>query len=121
MAAKIQAARVDIKQGNIFSPDIAAYFRRQIELSLRGPDGEKIRSSLRHSEPVGGLSLHVNDTYPSAVPLQSMPLGLLQHLPVLPKELEYRMVGHDLVLHDIEPNIIVDFISGAIPTPRTDK
>jgi len=117
MAARIRGARTGAAQGNIFTPGIAAYFRHQIELALRGPEGEKIRSSLRHSEPVSGLSLRVNDTYPAAVPLQTMPPSLLQRLPLLPKELEYRIVGRDLVLHDIEPNIIVDFISGAIPSP----
>jgi hypothetical protein len=39
------------------------------------------------------------------------------NLPRLPKDLEYRIMGHDLALHDIGPNLIVDFIPGAIPSP----
>jgi hypothetical protein len=111
----IQAARAGVKQGNIFSREIVRYFRGQVELSLRGPDGKNIRATLERSEPVRGLTLHVNDSYP-ALSLQTMPPGLLQRLPLLPKELEYRIIGHDLLLHDIEPNIIVDFIPDAIPT-----
>jgi hypothetical protein len=113
-AEKIRAARANAKQGDIFTPEIADYFRNQIAASLGGNNGKKIRSNLRHSEPVHGLALRVNETYPQGVPLQTMPPSLLQHLPVLPTELEYRFIGRDLVLHDIEPNIIVDFISNAI-------
>jgi hypothetical protein len=115
-AAKIQAARATAKQGDIFTPEITEYFKYQIASAMAGEHGKKVRLSLRHSEPVHGLTLRVNDTYPHGVPLQSMPASLLQRLPVLPQELEYRIVGHDLALHDIEPNMIVDFIPNAIPT-----
>jgi hypothetical protein len=114
-AAKIQAARANAKQGDIFTPEITQYFKEEIANSMGGKHGKKIRSSLRHSEPVAGMTLRVNETYPQGVPLQSMPASLLQRLPVLPQELEYRIVGQDLVLHDIGPNIIVDFIPNAMP------
>jgi hypothetical protein len=114
-AAKIQAARSAAKQGDVFTPEITEYFKNQIASSISGKHGKKIRSSLRHSEPVSGMTLRVNETYPQGVPLQSMPASLLQRLPVLPQELEYRILGRDLVLHDIGPNIIVDFISNAMP------
>jgi hypothetical protein len=117
MAEKIQAARADAKQGDIFTPEIEVYFRKRIAAALRGRNGTKIRSSLRHAEPVHGIQLHVNQPYPDGVPLQSVPPTLLLNLPRLPKDLEYRIVGHDLALHDIGPNLIVDFIPGAIPSP----
>ncbi len=117
MAEKIQAARADAKQGDIFTPEIEVYFRKRIAAALKGRNGTKIRSSLRHAEPVHGIQLHVNQPYPDGVPLQSVPPTLLLHLPRLPKDLEYRIVGHDLALHDIGPNLIVDFIPGTIPSP----
>jgi hypothetical protein len=117
MAEKIQAARADAKQGDIFTPEIEAYFRKRIASALKGRNGTKIRSSLRHAEPVHGIEPHVNQPYPDGVPLQSVPPTLLLNLPRLPKDLEYRIVGHDLALHDIGPNLIVDFIPGAIPSP----
>ncbi len=116
LAAKVKALRPDAKQGDIFTPEIADYFRRQISATLAGQDGHKIRASLRHAEPVHALSLQVNQIYPQGVPLQSTPPTLLLSLPRLPKELEYRIVGHHLVLHDIAPNIVVDFVSYAIPS-----
>lgn len=115
-AAKVKAVRRDAKQGDIFTPEIAVYFRRQISATLAGRDGRKIRASLRHAEPVPALALQVNQVYPQGIPLQSTPPTLLLNLPPLPKELEYRIVGRNLVLHDIVPNIVVDFIRNAIPS-----
>lgn len=116
MAAKVRAARPNAKHGDIFTPKIAEYFRHQIAASLSGRQGVRIRASLRHAEPVDGISIDVNKTYPAGVPLQSTPPSLLLKLPTLPKELEYRIVGHDLVLHDIAANLIVDYVPNAIPT-----
>lgn len=115
-AATVKALRRNAKRGDIFTPEIAAYFRRQISATLAGSDGQKIRASLRHAEPVPALALHVNQVYPQGIPLQSTPPTLLMNLPTLPKELEYRIIGRNLVLHDIVPNIIVDFVSDAIPS-----
>jgi hypothetical protein len=57
----------------------------------------------------------VNAAYPATLPLQSTPPTLLLNLPRLPKELEYRIVGRDMALHDTVTNLIVDFIPNAIP------
>ena len=119
LGAKIRSARPEAKQGDIFTPEIASFFRRQIAKTLAGPHGGKIRASLRHAEPVKPMSLKVNDDYPDGVPLQSTPATLLLNLPTLPKELQYRIVGHDLFLVDANANVIVDFIQGAIPATST--
>jgi hypothetical protein len=119
LAAKVASLRPDAKRGDIFTPPIADYFRRQISAALAGPHGHKIRSSLRHAEPVHALTLQVNQPYPQGIPLQSTPPTLLLNLPILPKELEYRFVGRNLVLHDVAPNIIVDFVTDAI-SPAKD-
>lgn len=116
MAQRTQAARSGTQPGNIFTPAIANYFRRQIAATLSGPQGARVRSSLRHAEPHKGFVPKVNEKYPEGVPLQSTPPTLLLNLPDLPKELQYRIVGNDLVLLDTAPNIIVDFIRNVIPT-----
>ena len=114
-AAKLRVERTDAKQGDIFTPEIAGYFRQQITATFAGPEGPKIRASLRRAEPVRGIPLKVNAAYPAALPRQSTPPTLLLNLPRLPKELEYRIVGRDLALHDTVTNLIVDFIPNAIP------
>ena len=117
VTSKVQDARGNPKQGDIFTPEISTYFRREIANALKGPDGEKIKTSLRHAEPVKNIPIRVNEPYPVDVPLQSTPPSLLQDLPTLPSELEYRIVGNMLILRDSKANLVVDFIPNAI-SPR---
>lgn len=114
LAHRIREARSGVAQGNIFTPGIAAEFHRLLAIALQGPDAASIRESLRSAAPLRTRPLHVNGAYPVSLPLQSTPPSLLLNLPPLPKELEYRIVGRDLVLHDIEANLIVDFIHNAM-------
>ena len=78
---------------------------------MQPEDGKNIRQSLRSSEPVQ-LNLNINQSYPSHVPLQSTPPSLLVNLPPLPPDLEYRVIGRDLILLDTKANLIVDIVSG---------
>lgn len=115
LADKIRVARAGVKQGAIFTPAIAEFVRRQIATALASKDGQKIRASLQNAEPVN-LTLQVNESYPEDVPLQSTPPSLLSNLPELPKGLEYRLVGRELVLRDVDANIIVDYVPNALPS-----
>ncbi|MGC2742394.1 MAG: hypothetical protein WA672_04345 [Candidatus Angelobacter sp.] len=114
-AKKTQAARPEAQRGDIFTPAVAAYFKKQIESTLQGRGGDNIRASLRHAEPLPNVQLQVNAKYPRNLPLQSTPPTLLKNLPPLPKELQYRIVGSALVLYDMSSGLIVDFIPGAVP------
>lgn len=113
-AAKTETARPAAQQGDIFSPAIATYFRKQIAATMSGAEGAKIRTSLRHAEPLPDLHLEVNAPYPKNVPLQSTPPSLLLNLPRLPKDLQYRVVGSTLVLYDETSNLVVDLVADAI-------
>ena len=113
-AEKIQAARPVAHQGDIFTPEITAYFKKQIAATMQGPEGAKIRASLRHAEPLPNVRLAVNAKYPKNLPLQSTPPTLLMNLPPLPKELQYRVVGSTLVLYDATSDLVVDLIPGAV-------
>jgi hypothetical protein len=113
LADGIRSLRPRARQGDIFTKQIAAEFRRLIRITLAGPQANRIRASLRHGEPVD-LRLRVNQNYPHGAPLQNTPPTLLLNLPKLPASLEYRVVGRDLGLHDIDANLLVDFIPNAI-------
>jgi hypothetical protein len=113
-ARLIRELRPQAAQGSIFTPEITEYFRRRIHVAMEGPQKARIKQSLANAEPVK-VPLRVNDTYPDGVPLQSTPPTLLLNLPKLPKELEYRVVGHSLVLRDVDANLIVDFARNVIP------
>jgi hypothetical protein len=114
LALKIREARSHAQQGSIFTPEISKEFHRLLGFAKAGPNDTHIKKSLERAEPVR-LTLHVNDAYPTNVPLQSTPPTILLNLPRLPPELEYRIAGHALVLHDVAANLIVDLIPDAIP------
>lgn len=114
-AEKTRQARPAARQGDIFTPEIAGYFKRQIAVTMRGADGAKVRASLRHAEPLPNVQLEVNAKYPKGLPLQSTPPTLLMNLPRLPKELQYRIVGSALVLYDVPSDLVVDLIPSAVP------
>jgi hypothetical protein len=107
----IREARKNAKQGDIFTPEIAAEIRRLTAMAVQQGDGDHIGQSLRHAEPVQ-LHLEVNESYPERVPVQSTPPSLLENLPALLPEIEYRITGRDLVLLDAKANLIIDLIRG---------
>ena len=111
---KAQQARPTAKQGDVFTPEIASYFKSQIQVTLHGPGGDKVVASLKRAEPLPNLRLEVNEPYPRNLPLQSTPPSLLLNLPQLPKGLQYRVVGSTLVLYDEITRLIVDLIPGAV-------
>ena len=121
LASSIQLARPQAKQGDIFSPAITQEFKHLIAIGYEGAEAAKVRASLRHDEPVNDVLVRVNAVYPEHIPLQTMPPSILLNLPDLPRELDYRIVGHTLVLRDVGANLIVDYIPEAIPRLKAGK
>ena len=103
----IRTARTGAKAGEVFSSDVAPFFRRLVKADFerRSTQGKKLRlDELPHFRPA------VNQTYPSAWPLQTFPPTLLEQLPKLPQELEYRFVDNALILRDQHANIVIDYL-----------
>ena len=115
LAEGIRAERAQARQGDIFTPPVSRLFRQLIVTPFESSDGARIRASLRHAEPVQGLKLDVNQQYPGTTAMQSTPPTLLTDLPKLPKELEYRIVGRELILLDTAASLIVDLLPDALP------
>jgi hypothetical protein len=105
----IHEARKTTGQGGIFTPEVSAEFRRLVAQSMDSGAKAHIGQSLKHAEPVN-LKLHANERYPEHLPLQSMPPSLLQNLPRLPAEIEYRITGRDLILLDVKASLVVDVL-----------
>jgi hypothetical protein len=113
LAETIVSKRPGAKQGDLFTPEIAAELRRVIATDFeRHP--AKIKESLHSAESVSGR-VHVNELYPEHVAIATMPSTLLMSLPKLPRELDYRFVGSTLILRDIDANLILDFMPNALP------
>jgi hypothetical protein len=113
----VQQSRPNAKQGDLFTPDTAKVFRKLLAELLSGSEGAKIKSSLSHAEPGAPAAFKVNSEFPNqnGQPIQSVPPTVLKILPVLPKELEYRIAGKTLALRDSSANMVVDFLPNALP------
>lgn len=110
----IAAARKGAKPGDLFSAQTRALLRRYLAAVFGGPDGRQLKASIMDENP-GQVRLAVNQRYPDQIPLSTMPPQVLEWLPKLPEELEYRFVGDRLVLMDVHAHIIVDLIENALP------
>jgi hypothetical protein len=113
LAREIAGARKDARPGDIFTPEIRARFRRLMYPELKGVEGRETKEEIKEDKPTKPVPLKVNALYPEGEPLPTMPPNVLQNLPQLPEELEYRIIGETLILRDVKANIIVDFIPNA--------
>jgi hypothetical protein len=115
-------------QGHVFVPDIQPFFKRLLALELKGPGTAETREKVGEGnpEPAKGLPkdpdvkpkdvpLAPYATYPLDAPVSTVPPPILLRMPQLPKELEYRFVGKNLVLRDMVADLIVDYIPQAVP------
>lgn len=114
LARLIAQARARAKQGDLLPQDVRAYLRRQIGRALSGPDGPAMRQQISEDNP-GKVQLRVNARYPEGIPVTTMPPPILESLPKLPDDIEYRFIGERLVLLDVHAQLIVDFMTDAIP------
>lgn len=113
LVALIAKTRAKALPGDIFTKETRALFRRYLARVFDGPQGRELRASIMDENP-GRLRLHINTRYPESVPVASVPPQVLQALPRLPGDLEYRFIGNRLLLHDVRAQIIVDFFDDAI-------
>lgn len=110
----IRSLRPQALEGDVFGAD----FQKVLVKEVRDDFGKRSaadRKALIQELPAG-VKLSVNQTYPSTLPLATFPAKLLNRLPELPPELEYRIVGRHLILHDVKANLVVDIIRGIVPT-----
>lgn len=105
LARRIRRAREGARQGEIFTPAIAAELRRVIRLEMTSD----IRAAILDDNP-GSFSHRINGTYPKEEPVSTVPANILALLPRLPDDIQYRFLGRSLVLHDTRANVILDRI-----------
>jgi len=129
LGARIRAARTTAKQGDVLTPEIQNKFRRLMYpvVTSPAPQGtagrevkkdikEELKENTEERKEEGGkpVVLKVNATYPNDTPLPTTPPQVLMNLPKLPEQLEYRIIGKNVIIRDVEANIIVDFVPNAI-------
>lgn len=114
LAEEIRRRRSDAEPGDIFVAEF-----RPVLLQLIRDDFARRSATDRKAlvqELPAKLQLTVNMTYPTTLPLVTVPAKLLRALPELPDGLEYRILGRHLILRDVKANLIVDFVRDAVPT-----
>jgi hypothetical protein len=107
--------RPDAKQGDFFIKAYEPILRQLIreDFLKRAPADRKALVV----ELPKGVKFGVNTHYPTTLPLATFPANLLKALPELPPELEYRIVGRDLILRDTTGNVVVDVLPNIFPIP----
>lgn len=113
----VREARATAKPGDIFTPEARPVIKRLLATVFGGSDGKRLKASIMDENPVDpiALKLTVNSRYPDTVPLATVPPQVLQTLPQLTEDLEYRFIGDWLILLDTHAHVIADFIDNALP------
>jgi hypothetical protein len=115
LAQKIRAARPDARQGDIFTPEVAAIFKRRIGEAIKN-DYRTLREMVDEENPQAGkMRPRLNAPYPVGAPVSLMPTEVLDSLPPLPDDLQFRFMDRYLILWDAHANLIVDYFPDAIP------
>jgi hypothetical protein len=114
MHAAMWAVRRDARAGDVFTPGVAAMFRRLIAEATAGAcDVDTLVEEMEQDAEDSPAPLVVNGAFPWAR-ASATPASILGVLPALPPELEYRMVGGDLALVDLHANLVVDLFPGVL-------
>ena len=116
LAAAIREERRYARQGDIFSPAIARVLVTRINAALleHGYTADDVRAQGRvEGVNYGRVKLQVNDTFPWVLAVAMFPCTI-EALPPLPPELQYRIVGENLVLIDVHASLIVDILPNAL-------
>lgn len=115
LAKKIQAARGNARDHDIFSPEAAKAFRDAIDREFHGPQARNARATIQQGAPLKDVRVEVNQIYPRGLPYTSVPPTLLLKFPKLPEELAYRIVDRDLLVLDLKANLVVDVLKEVLP------
>jgi hypothetical protein len=110
----MRKARSGAKQGELFTPQAQPVIKRLLATVFGGREGRQLRDSIMDENPVD-VKVTVNGRYPDNVPVSTVPPQVLQTLPHLSEDMEYRFVGDRLVLFDVHAHIIADYIDDALP------
>ena len=117
MSAAIRAERPLVRQGDLFTPKLSGVLRQRIAGALAA-QGLTAADVATDEIPEGvsrqSLVLAVGRKFPWIVGSTTLPC-ILEVLPRLPRELQYRFVFRDLAIVDVHANLVVDILPNAIP------
>lgn len=109
LARKIRGARATAREGDLFTPEVAAALRLVLHVAMTADTWRSIMD-----DNPGAFAFPINGTYHKTRRLATMPPSILAALPPLPDGVQYRFLGRHLVLHDVRANVIIDRMPDAI-------
>ena len=117
LARSIRAARSFAQPGDLFTRDVRLVLRIDIRNALADAHID-VTDLIEELEAVSLDSelppVEVNGPFPWGVGAPVPPV-LLDRLPALPLEVQYRFIGRNLVLVDVDANLVLDILPDAIP------
>ena len=116
--AALVDARPHAREGSIFTPAVAYAFSARLERAIEGlgRTPAEVWIAMNRGYLSGVPEIQVNDRFPPIRYARVWP-ALLDALPALPDELEYRFVDRDLLLVDVHADLVVDILRDALPAP----
>ena len=114
LAAAVRRARPKARRGDFFNAAVSRTITFRIDDTVRTGDLRAVLAQIDDEQPPVA-DPHIYSRFPSASQMATMPASLLEALPALPYELEYRIIGEFLVLRDVRAALILDYIAQAVP------
>lgn len=113
LAAAIRDARKGAKPGDMIPTPVSEQIRQAVveDFHRRNPDTKRAV----FNEVPEGLRPVVNKTVPDTAALATVPALLLNNLPRLPDNLQYRFMDRHIILMDGDTRLIVDYILNVLP------
>jgi hypothetical protein len=113
LAAAIQEARKGAKPGDLIPTRVAGQIRTTVAADFRRRNAEVTRAVFE--EVPEGVRPVINRTMPDNTALATVPPLLLNSLPALPDNLQYRFMARHIVLMDGDTRVIIDYILNVLP------
>lgn len=109
------------REGHLFPPDVAAAFRGRISHTLaeHGVDPADLLAEMNDDVQPGARPPEVNHAF-SWANGNMMPPCLIEALPALPRDIQYRLVGRDLVVLDTRTSLIIDILRNGLLVTTTE-
>jgi hypothetical protein len=113
LAAAIRSERKAAKPGDLIPPAMADYIRSIVVTDFKRRSPSDTRAAFE--EVAVGPKLAINATYPANAALPTVPPLLLNRLPKLPDNLQYRFYDRHIILLDGDTELVADYILNVLP------
>jgi hypothetical protein len=113
LAAALRDVRKNAKRGDLIPAAVAKQIQSIVADYFRSKDAAT-RRAVFEEVPVAMRPV-VNKTMPDSAALATVPPILLNNLPRLPDNLQYRFMDHHIVLLDGDTRLIMDYLLNVLP------